>query len=665
MSPHRQRIFWALVAITGFAACMRFVGVLTLPPQAWVDEIWFALRARDIVQTGQFPIFYPTFWGGVNPMLAWLTAAAQWLALRDVIVSSRAVSATFSLLAVPLAHVCLSELWRPELPASRRRRLAALAALVLAGFFSTVTLSRLGTEPGVALAAGLFCFWQLRRAVRTGSWLSFGLAGLGVGWAQYISPHARFIPVVMALWGLQDALQVRGAARARLWAGFGLLTGAAVAAALPLIAFFVREPEWFIGRARAVTVGAQDNPAAFLLENARLIALSFSVIGDANPRDNLAGRPLLDPLQSLGFYLGLAWAAWRVRRSAAARGLLMWLAVMITPSLVTDNAPTFSRLVHVAAPAAGLMALGWGTAWDWLRARFPARPAAILAGLALAASLALNAYDYFGRYASQPELPAAFTVTPVRLARDLIRRAEAEAVFAETITEADEDIYAFDFLFPGTPVRRLDFRQCLPLAEGRPARTTYLIWSERDATTAPQLLQAYPDAAVTVITPEAEALVRELTLVEVPAGARPTLSALPAQARFEPGLSLIGLAVTPDVVPAGESVLLTLYWRAEGALPADMVAFTHIGTGLADSANIAQRDGPPCQGLYPTAQWLPGDVVPDRFAVVIPPDAPPGEYPIVVGWYRYPSLERLPLVDAAHALADNRAIVGRLRVTGP
>jgi hypothetical protein len=381
--------FWLAAAATLVAAALRYVGLLTLPPPAWVDEAWFALRAREILQTGEFPIFYKTFWGGVNPLLAWLTAGAQWLAFRDVIVSSRVVSATFSLLAVPLLYVALNEHWRGEMPAPRRRWLAALAALVLAGFFSTITLTRLGTEPGVALAAGLFCLWQQRRAVRAGAWLSFALAGLGAGLAQYLSPHARFIPVVMALWGLQDLLLAAPGRRLRLLVGFGLTAGVAVLSAAPLIAFFIREPEWFLGRARAVTVGAgQSGLAGFWLENARRIALAFSFAGDPSGRDNLAGRPYLDVIQSAGFYLGLALTAWRAPRSARARDLLLWLSVMITPSLVTDDAPSFSRLIHLAAPAAALTALGWGAAWDARPGWLGLRPALALAGLAVAASRA-------------------------------------------------------------------------------------------------------------------------------------------------------------------------------------------------------------------------------------------------------------------------------------
>ncbi|MBL8058854.1 MAG: phospholipid carrier-dependent glycosyltransferase, partial [Anaerolineales bacterium] len=438
---------WLALAATLAGAALRYLGLLTLPPPAWVDEIWFALRAREILQTGQFPIFYKTFWGGVNPLLAWLTAGAQWLAFRDVSVSSRVVSATFSVLAVPLFFAALDEFWRAELPAPRRRWLAALASLALAFFFSTITLTRLGTEPGVALAAGLFCLWQQRRAARTGARLSFALAGLGVGAAQYLSPHARFIPVLMVLWGLHDLALAPAGQRRRLLGGLALAAAVAALSAAPLIAFFVREPEWFLGRARAVTAAAgSQGLLAFWLTNAGKLALAFSWAGDPSGRDNLAGRPYLDVVQSLGFYLGLGLTLWRARRSARARDLLVWLAVMLAPSLVTDDAPSFSRLIQLAPPALALTVLGWNALWTARPAWLGRAAAAGVAGLALAVSLAGNVADYFGRFAQQPDLAAWYTATPVRLAQDLIARAPAEAVFVERVLEA-EDIFAFDFLF--------------------------------------------------------------------------------------------------------------------------------------------------------------------------------------------------------------------------
>ncbi|MGQ0602000.1 MAG: ArnT family glycosyltransferase [Anaerolineales bacterium] len=670
-----QATFWLVIVAALFAAVTRWVGALTLPPQAWVDEIWFALRARDIVQTGEWPIFYKTFWGGVNPMLAWLTAGAQWLAFSDLIVSSRVISTTFSVLCVPLAFACFREMWR-EFPSPGPPFLrqgggarggglsAALIALVLAGFFSVITLSRLGTEPALALAASFFCVWQLKRAERLGNWLPFALAGAGAGWAQYVSPHARFILPLMALLSLHTLWMITPTQRRKFFGGYALTALVAVIVALPIIAFFVREPEWFLGRARAVTVGAQQDPINFLLGNTRALALSFSFFGDANPRDNLALRPLLDWLQSLGFYLGLGWALLNLRPQVTlrphARELLLWLAVMLVPPLITDNAPSFSRLIMAAPPVIALIVIGWGWAWRQIAERWTPHAATVAACAWVAGSLLLNSYDYFVRYTAQPELHTAFTVTAVNVARDLTARAQTESVFVERSAEADEDVYAFDFLLTPTRVPRLDFRQCLPLVDEAPTRTIYVVLSERDRVTIPQLLHAYPAATVNVIPLEPESLARELTLVEVPAGTSAPAFALAANAEFAPGLRLLGHEQSTATARPGESVLFTFYWKAEAAVAEDLTPFLHVGTGLKDSRFVVGHDGAPCQGFYPTSRWRVGEVVPDRFAVVLPPDAVPGVYPLALGWYRYPSLNRLPLTEADDALPDNRAIIGTL-----
>jgi hypothetical protein len=287
-----------------------------------------------------------------------------------------------------------------------------------------------------------------------------------------------------------------------------------------------------------------------------------------------------------------------------------------------------------------------------------------LAALLVLVSLGLNAYDYFVRYPATPGLSEAFTTTPVTLARGLVERAGTEPVFVERIPEAD-DVFAFEFVFPGTPVRRLDFRQCLPLANRRATRTTYLVLTARDPQTADRLGRIYPSAETRPITPEAASLMGTAALVEVPPGTPFPAPPHPGSARFDLGIRLLGYEWSGPEVRPGESVFLTLYWEAEADLDADLTAFLHVGTGLGDSRHIAQRDGPPCQGLYPTSLWRAGDVIPDGFAVTIPPDAAPGEYPLAVGWYRYPSLERLALTAAAEPLPDHRAVIATITVVTP
>jgi hypothetical protein len=648
-----------------------------LPPQAWGDEIWFALRARELLHSGQLRIFYATYWGGVHPLLVWLTALVQALGFERLIVASRLVSTTAGVVSVPLAFACFDELWRgrEDWPGARRRLAAALAALVLSNWLYVIAVTRVGTEPALALALALFCVWQQRRAARTRRWRHWLAAGAGAGIAQYLSPHARFILPVLAWLALHDlwlsgrAAPRRAAQFRALRRGIGAMGLAATLAALPLIVFFVREPEWFLARARAVTAIPQQSGPAFLLDNLRLILLGFSLYGDLNARHNLPGRPMLDWVQSIGFWIGLAWALARARRSAPARDLMVWAAIMAAPSLVTDEAPQFERMIGLAAPASALIACGWLTLWEWLSRRLTPRAPRLalnaLAPLAVFVSLGLNADAYFVRYPAHPSLPVHMTVTPVNLGYELAARARAgEAVFAERPVNA-YDVFAFDFLFADAPVRRMEFRDCLPLAHARPARTTYLVMTGWDQQSVGALTRMMPSAAVTYVQAERATLIGQIALVEAPPGAALAPPSLSADARFAPGLRLLGYEWSGPQVKAGDQLALTLYWRAEADLSADATAFLHVGTGLGDSQNIAQHDGPPCNGFYATSQWRTGDVIPDRFTVKIPPDAPPGDYPLAVGWYDWPSLERLPLLSAGEPLPDSRAVIGRVTIIAP
>jgi hypothetical protein len=65
---------------------------------------------------------------------------------------------------------------------------------------------------------------------------------------------------------------------------------------------------------------------------------------------------------------------------------------------------------------------------------------------------------------------------------------------------------------------------------------------------------------------------------------------------------------------------------------------------------VAQYDGAPLGGLYPTSKWTPGDVFTYPAALEIPNDAPAGKYDLLVGMYSYPDLKRLSVQsDRPHA----------------
>ncbi len=87
---------------------------------------------------------------------------------------------------------------------------------------------------------------------------------------------------------------------------------------------------------------------------------------------------------------------------------------------------------------------------------------------------------------------------------------------------------------------------------------------------------------------------------------------------------------------------LLLFWHAEAQPRTDYTVFIH----LLDSQNelVAQFDGPPAAGGYPTSLWDPGEIIADERDLG---SLPAGHYRLFVGLYRSDTGERLPLQGAA------------------
>jgi len=84
-------------------------------------------------------------------------------------------------------------------------------------------------------------------------------------------------------------------------------------------------------------------------------------------------------------------------------------------------------------------------------------------------------------------------------------------------------------------------------------------------------------------------------------------------------------------VEPGDTIPLTLFWRAAGPTPVDYTAFVHVVDS--DGHTVAQADGPPAGGTPPSSLWVPGQIVIDAHAIEVPPDIQPGTYRLSVGIY--------------------------------
>lgn len=652
-----RRHLWlsfTLLSIIMLAAFLRMWRLDSLPPGLYHDEAYYGLDALSLLQGKTFPQFYegweqyaqdahaarpatptrfPVFFEGNygrEPLHVYLVALSIRL-FGATPLAIRAVAAFAGTLAVLTTYLAARALFPPD-----RSRvyggefLPLFAAFTLAVLYPAITFSRFGIRamtmlPCVTLA--VFAFWSGYRSAGGRSAVWYGLAGFFVGLSLYTFASARLFPLVFVLFGFYWFLRDRTGFLAS-WRQLVVAILVALGTAAPLLIFFARYPYFFFFRiAYVANRGAgvvEDSPLQTWLMNIGRVLLGLFWRGETHLRHNLPGRPYLDPVQAILAGLGL-WVAIRTIRRYESVFLLIWFVVMLLPSILSGDAPHFGRLTGVAAPVAILVAVGAEQFLEFLTRRLPQQRRvvpSIIAAL-VAFSLTLTVRDYFGRYASHPDLARDFYRDDWEMGQFAARQPAETTLY---LTPPQEEMATIFFAL-ADPQRLHSFNGEDGLVAAGITGHPSLYLVRPDAVRTAELLQErFPDGQWV----EAQAGFKPF-FVSTDDGPAPLNR--PAIGSFDDLVDLTGYEINrrPD------SIDVQLIWQAKQSLLRDYTIFVHLLDN--EGTLVTQADRPPTG--YPTSQWRPGEFVVDTLRVPLPSDLAPGTYTLTTGFYYLPTLERL------------------------
>ena len=132
----------------------------------------------------------------------------------------------------------------------------------------------------------------------------------------------------------------------------------------------------------------------------------------------------------------------------------------------------------------------------------------------------------------------------------------------------------------------------------------------------------------------------------------------PVGAQFGPAIEFTGFDLPSVTVAPGETLNLNLYWRALQPPDDTYRAFVHLTDG--STLWSQQDDDPACR--LPTRIWRTGQRGIGQFRLSIPPDMPPGRYPLIIGLYQVETLERLRITAGAGTIGDDFLWLGDVEV---
>ena len=641
----RAQTMAVLVLVLLVTAVLRLPHLPTLPPGLHFDEAANALLTGDIAFRGERPIFISSYTG--KEVLFFYLAAGVMAGVGESVFALRLTAAFIGLLTVAATYWAGYELLRD-------RRVALLAATILAVSFWHILFSRLGFRAISQPLLQALAIAMLLRGLRRNEWRWLAGAGLMIGLAAYTYLAVRIFPVLLLL----ACVPLLWNGRYR-WQQLSVVGVTALLTAAPLLLYFLNQPDAFWVRIGQVAPGAETLTIG---EAYWRSVQMFFVQGDPYWRFNWPLRPLFNWF--LGGALVLGWlsvahrlvarpekSAPQLRDWQATSLLLLLLApfLMILPTALATSEIVPSNLRAIGLipfifylPALGLLLvldelykiILTTTTQKWphfsissLRLSGKELPLPVLLALLLLLSggLASNRL-YFEQWANQPEVffetDGDLTAVAAYLnERDLTNTAVYVAALHyqhPTLAFLSHHYDAINWL---PESRALAFP-----AEGA-ALYIYPHNSPLPAWAAPYFDEAPPDPS----RPPVAFTVYELAQ---PPDLTPTHS---TQANFGHTIRLIGYDVAEAA--AGNSLALTLFWQVTGPPPANIIPFVH----LEDQWRNRWAQGQTF--AYPSAQWSVGEQIVQRVEVPLAPGTPPGNYRLRVGLFAPESGERLPQLD--------------------
>jgi 4-amino-4-deoxy-L-arabinose transferase-like glycosyltransferase len=659
-SQHRQYRRWhkwlkectLVICITALAAVLRIYALGDIPPGLYHDEAFNGLDALEVLK-GQWPIYFAAN-NGREPLFIYLIAATVGLLGRTpgALRLAAAISGTFT---IPATYLLIRAWFN--------RRIGLLSAVILAITFWHVHLSRIGFRAVTLPLVTSVALWLGARAYRSRRWYDWLLAGLLYGFCFYAYLPVRFSPVALGIFALYLICTGRGD---RLWpVGLWFILGSLLILT-PLGLYTLSHWDIVMGRQGQVGVFnpliSGGDPLGTLGRQLIGILGMFFIRGDTIPRHNLPGRPIFDPVMGLAMVLGLAWSLLRARKKTATLFTIIWVGLMLVPTWLAEDAPHFLRAAGVLPLLVVFPALGIDAALGWVERRLHrVWTTIVLACAVLAFSLAATVWDYFGRYGNDPQTAYAF-----------------ENAAAELAAEANR------FTGTGWDGQRLTAKQADPI----PKRTVYVdsrLWDEwaaipflvsetENVIKLPAKATSSDEATLLILWPYEglrryqEFLARNARieahggplaqgdLEKSPYEAYVAFEATPLPqrpsshlARFDDQIALIDYRVE---INEGKWQV-QLMWEALAPPAENYTVFVHLRSG---GEIVAQDDGEPATGHYPTTLWRKGDVIIDTH-VLKPSEGQMNECHLAVGLYKWPTLEHMEAKSPAGELLGNELTV--------
>jgi len=650
----RQVAYWSLVLLVLLLALFfRTWKLDTVPSGLDGDEMFNGWDAGRVWK-GKLFVYFPSNYGR-EPLLIYLIALTTRL-LGTGAWTIRLASVVGGIVGLAFTWVLARRLFN--------LRVAVLTTGLMAVSLWPILISRVALRAGLQPVCQVAAVYALWRGWEEGSRRWTAVGGLFTGLSLYTYTASRVFPLVLMLWLPVLYLSCAAARAWRTWLLGGIIAGLV---ALPLGFFAFQHPEIFNQRVNALDLELDQlragDPEAIWRSSVTTLRM-FTQTGDREWRYNYSGRPVFDWVTGSLFYLGLLLSLARWRRPAYSL-MLVWLPVMLVPTVLSIGTPSFLRAVGALTPVYLMPAIGADFIYERIALRVP-RLAPRILGFAAFAGLALVGgdtwRDFFGVWASNPQVLHTYEADLAAAARYLNSYTPADTpvwVSSDYPGDLSRRVLALQSKYPG-PVRWFDGNYVTVWPSGWAGRDVLLIFTHSSPPN-PDALAVLSDY---LIYREEDAAGRpHLWVYRIPGASLSESPWRPAHARsgrFARNREILGYDAPAQVQRQSEATVI-VYWRVPPGVEYDVNDLPWSFVCLRDATVERCLDEPTAHyGVYPVWDWTVGDVIAQRYTVSVPAYLMPQTTTFHVGMFN--SVGEISFADENAAGAP--LLVGPVEVVG-
>jgi len=426
-----KQLFFLLIilVIASFFRLYNLGGINATPPGLYPDEAMNGNNALEAINTGNYKIFYPENNGREGMFINIQAIFVRFLGNEPWVL--RLPSAIFGILTVLGIYLFGSTLFN-------NASIGLLSSFFAAISFWHINFSRIGFRAIMAPFLLVWGIYFLILAIKRNntinkplksdhqSWILAAFSGLvyGAGFYTYIA--YRGTPLLILIIFL--IYWIKNNRRQDVWEVFKIFSLFTFIAILPLISFFIQNPQDFFGRTSQISVFSSNSPIKDLGINIIKTLGMFNFSGDYNWRHNFAGKPELYWPIGIAFIFGIFYGLKNIFKKTTREFLVLffWIGIAAAPVVVSNEGiPHALRSILMIPPVFVLAGAGAFKIYEILRNKlswFYERHDELIKNsfVLVSACLIVQTYNYyFLEWGQNSIVKDAFNQNYVELGRDI------------------------------------------------------------------------------------------------------------------------------------------------------------------------------------------------------------------------------------------------------